>query len=258
MKRDDVAVVRQAPFEQRLRALDLAQPRQEGERAAALFAQDRRGGVGYRLLGLRARRVLPVADVDGEGTAAALDHGRLAQQARHAGAVQRRRHDEDAQIGPERRLDVERQRQAEIGIEGAFVEFVEEDGGDAGEFRVVQDHAGEKTFGHDEDAGVPAEAALHAHGVADGPADLLADHRCHAPRGGARGQSPWLEDQDAPALRPFLLGEDEGNQRRLAGAGRRYEHRVRAVGQRGAQLGQCLGDGEIGEFGQAHPAQLPS
>ncbi len=46
------------------------------------------------------------------------------------------------QIRPQRALHVERQRQPEIAVERAFVELVEEDGGDARQFRIVEDHAG--------------------------------------------------------------------------------------------------------------------
>ena len=46
-------------------------------------------------------------------------------------AVERRRHGEQPQIGPQRRLRVERQREAEIAVEAALVDLVEQHGRDA-------------------------------------------------------------------------------------------------------------------------------
>ena len=53
---------------------------------------------------------------------------------------------------PQAALRVERQREAEIGVEGALVELVEQHRRDALERRIVEDHAGEHALGDDLDA----------------------------------------------------------------------------------------------------------
>ena len=59
-----------------------------------------------------------IARVDRKGAAFAFDDRRAgSEQRRHARAVERRRHDEDAQIVAQAALRVERQRKAKIGIE---------------------------------------------------------------------------------------------------------------------------------------------
>ena len=45
-----------------------------------------------------------------------------------------------SQIGPQRCLYVERERGAEIALQMALVEFVEQDRADGGQFRVVLNH----------------------------------------------------------------------------------------------------------------------
>ena len=94
-----------------------------------------------------------------------------------------RRHDDEAQVVAQGR-GVERQCQPEVGIEAAFVEFVEQHGGHATQFRIVEQHAGEDAFGDDFDAGAGADLAVHAHAVADRLADGLVQRHRHAPGGG--------------------------------------------------------------------------
>ncbi len=80
----------------------------------------------------RDARVAPeIARLDREGAAGALDHRRLAEQPADARAVERRRHDQELEVLAQSLLHVAGERQAEIGVERALVELVEEDGGDA-------------------------------------------------------------------------------------------------------------------------------
>ena len=93
-----------------------------------------------------------IKGLDREGAAGAFDDRGIGEQAGDAGAVDGGGHDEDAQVGA-KRGGVEGQGEAEVAIEAAFVEFVEEHGGDAGQLGIVQQHAGEDAFGDDFDAG---------------------------------------------------------------------------------------------------------
>ena len=55
----------------------------------------------------------------------------VAEQRRHPVAVERGRHDEDAQVGPQVAAGVERQGEAEVGLQAALVELVEDHQPDA-------------------------------------------------------------------------------------------------------------------------------
>jgi len=57
------------------------------------------------------------------------------------------------QIFAQALLHVAGQRQAEIGVERALVEFVKDHGGDAVEHGIVEDQPGEDAFGDDFDPG---------------------------------------------------------------------------------------------------------
>ena len=83
-----------------------------------------------------------IARLDRKGAAFAFDQRRVAEQRAHARAVERRRHDKKPQILAQGRLRVEREGEAEIGVERALVEFVEQNRRDTVERGIVEDHAG--------------------------------------------------------------------------------------------------------------------
>ena len=131
-------------------ALDLGDAGQEGEHAARLFAQ--------RACGSRRRShprsALPRPrprwrSVERIAPALALDHRRIAHQRREARAVERRRHRHEAQIGPQRALRVERQREPEIAVEAALVHLVEQHRRNAGQLGIGLDAVDEDALGHD-------------------------------------------------------------------------------------------------------------
>ena len=148
----------------------------------------------------------------------------MAEERGDAGAVDRRRHDEEPQILAQPLLHVARQREAEIGIERALVEFVEQDGGDPVEHRVVEHEPREHALGDDFDPRAPRHLRAEAHPQADRVADALAERLRHPLRRRARGEPPRLEDENAAVLRPWFLGEHEWHSCRLAGAGRGDQH----------------------------------
>jgi hypothetical protein len=105
-------------------------------------------------------------------------------------------------------------------MHAALVKFVEDDGRELRQQRIVLQARGQDAFGHDEQPRVGAEAAFEA----DLPADLAAERPAllmRDPRGNrTRGHAPRLE-QDDGAVR-----EESGrNAGGLARAGRRGNHR---------------------------------
>ena len=195
-----------------------------------------------------ARIAADIARLDRKGAAFAFDHRRIAEQPGNARAVDRRRHHEELQILAQALLHVARQRQAEIGIERALVEFVEQHRGDAVEHRIVEDEPGENAFGDDFDAGLARDFRAEAHPQADRLADALAERLRHALGRGARGEPARLEHQDAAVFRPVLAGEHQRHPRGLAGAGRRHQHgRIAARASAAVRSGSAASIGSGGK-----------
>ena len=71
---------------------------------------------------------------------------------RNARGIKRGRHHQDLQVIAKAALDIECQRKAQIRIERAFVEFIEDHETGAREFRIRLQAAGEDAFRHNLDA----------------------------------------------------------------------------------------------------------
>ena len=167
-------------------AADLALARQEDEDRAGLVVERRERHARDLVLDARARISPHVARRDRIGAAFAFDQRRFAKEGANPRAVERRRHHQKAEVLAKAGLRVERQRKAEIGVERALVELVEQNRADAFERRIVEDHPGEHALGDDFDARARGRKALEPHAEANRLADPLAQGRGH-PRGrGAR------------------------------------------------------------------------
>ena len=163
-------------------------------------------------------------------------------------AVERGRHHEDAEVGPQVRPGVEGQRQAQVGLEAALVELVEDHQPHAVEAGVALQPPGEDALGHHLDPGVAADGPVVAGAVADRAADLLAEQRRHPPGRGPGGQPAGFEHDDAPVAEPLGAEQGEGDRGGLAGAGGGLEHGQARAGERGLELGQG-GDDRQGRGG---------
>ena len=153
-----------------------------------------------------------------------------------------RRHDEDGEIFAQMPAGVERERQAEIGVETALVELVEHDETRTLERRIVVEDAEEYALGQDLDACARANARVEAGPIANRLAHILAQHFCHALRGGPCRQAARFEHEDRSGAEPLRIEEREGDQGCLAGAGWGLEHGRTALAERFAQRRQGLGD----------------
>ncbi len=175
-----------------LHAPDLGCAGQEHEEVALVGAERRAHGSrrcsGERP-GLRPREV---ARLDGKGAALAGQHRRAAEQCGDRGGVERRRHHEQTQVLAQRGACVEAERKAEVGIQAALVEFVEDDEPDALQRRVGLQHAGQDAFRQHRQLRRCGDLGVQARAIADLPADRLAKHGGHAHRNGAGGETPRL------------------------------------------------------------------
>ena len=132
-------------------------------------------------------------------TASTGVHAVAAQVRRDRRRVERRRHDDDPQIGPPRALQAPQQRQREVAFQMPLVEFVEHHAAHALQLRVAQQAAGEHALGQEAQARARTGYLLEAHLVADGLARRLAAFAGHKPRRQARGQAARLQHQHLAA-----------------------------------------------------------
>ena len=199
-------------------------------------------GIGRNGLALR---LVEVARLDREDTARRIDDRRVAKVRGDARGIEGGGHDEDLEIVAKPALDVERECQAEVGIERAFVEFVEDDEPGAGKLRILLEPAGEDALGDDLDPRFRRDAPLEAHGVANRSAHLLAQRLRHAVRGVARGKAAGLQHDDLLMLQPRCIEQLQRHARGLARTRLGDEQCGGARGEGVRELRDDLVDGEI-------------
>ena len=193
----------------------------------------------------------------------AHDDRAVAEQSRDGRAVERGRHHQQAQVVAQVPLRVERQREAEVGLQVALVELVEDHAADVLERRIVLQQARQDAFGDDFDARRGTDARLEPRAIADQLPGLAAGERapCAAPprvprcaaaaASGCAGRARARARRAAPAARPCSCRRPAAPRARhcgaRAGAARSSGQRVedRGVGQvLGARrAGSCDGRG---------------
>ncbi len=180
---------------------------------------------------------------DWVGAALGGDDRCIAHQGGDRFGVERGGHGEEDKIGAEGAADFEREGKAEIGIEAALVEFVEDHRADAGEFGVGLDHAGEDAFGDNLDARGLRNLSLAAHPVADGMPRYFAQFLGKPFGCRPRGEAARFEHEDLAAGKA-RLEEGDRHPSGLARAGRCLKdcHPARLEG--GDQRGEGAVDGK--------------
>ena len=238
--------VGQARFDAFAHALDLAHAGQKGENVALLVAPCGRDSIGDRILHPLVGRAAHPFDRQREGAPLALDNrGRIAEQPRESRAVDRRRHDEDAQILTHEGAALQRHGEAEIAVEMALMRFVEQHCRHAGQFRIFEDAIDEDRFGHDENARLGRLATVEPGEVADGFARLLAQLGRHPFRRRAR-RDPARAGEDDLTAAPVLPDQGWCHRRRLARPRRRDQHRAGLRAQGRQKIRQYGVDGKVG------------
>ncbi len=155
---------------------DLRLAGQKHQQAARFIGQGLQHGLGDALLDALAR--LPgraPARLHRVHAALAGHHRRVTEQRGQALALQGRGHQQHLErLVTQQLAAIEGQRQGQVGIQAAFVEFVEDHQADAFQRRIVLQTAGEDALGDHLDAGLRADLAVQADAIAHRLADALA------------------------------------------------------------------------------------
>ena len=232
---DDDAV--RHPGQRLCRAVDLAGAGQEGEQVAALLTQrlpDDAGDVGLDRL---ADLTSDIAQLQRPASPFAFNDRRAVHQRGKARAVERRGHRDQPQVGPERPLHLQREREAEIAVDAAFVHLVEQHGGDARQFGVGDDAVAEYPLGQDQDARRGGLFAVHARRIADKAAHLFA-HQLRNPLGRHTGRQTARGQEKDFAAAPWLVQQARRDHRGLARTRRSDQNSIGLYGQSGKQIRQ--------------------
>ena len=158
-------------FEPFCHASDLGLSRQEGEDRSLLLRQRLEHGGSHGIFDPLVSRPVPVPHLHRKTPTLADDHRRAREERCNALDIERRRHHEDPQVRPQRRLRIERQGKPEIRIQRPLMKLVEQDGGHPLQLWIIEDHPHEDTFRHHFDAGPRAGPVVEPHAIADRPAD---------------------------------------------------------------------------------------
>ena len=112
------------------------------------------------------------------------------------------------------------------------MKFVKNHAGNVRQIGGILQHAGEHALGNDFYTGIAAHMAFVAHAVAHKAAGLFAQQGRHIARQCAGGHTAGFKQQNAAALKPWLIHKPQGHAAALARAGQGAEHKIAALRQR--------------------------
>ena len=161
----------------------------------------------------------------------------------------------EAQIGPQFRRGVERQREREVAVEAALMNLVEQHRRHAGKFGIGLQAGEEHAVGHGDDPRAPCRPCCRAaSGSRSSPRRFARSRAINSAAARAarrRGTSSRMRP-----VAPSFVKHCRRHPRRLARAGRGDQQRARAVAQGGEQVRQNGIDGEYGHLIR-HPGLDP-
>jgi hypothetical protein len=169
-----------------------------------------------------------------------VDQNCLGQEQFHSRAVECRRHDQDPEVLSQMRLCIQCQGQAQVGVDAPFVEFIEDNQSDAGEVRLMLEHACENAFGNDFDPGFTADPHITADPVADGLSDPFATPGSDEVCGSLRREASWFKQNKSFVRTEILVQQKGGNACGFPGAGSGRQDDCTCCPQRLQQFGERL------------------
>ena len=239
----------QGGFQAGLQSPDLCGAREKHQQTAAVRGQRLQYQLlQHRLDGLPRGQRTAVVDLHRVLPAFTADQRRIVQQPADRRRIQRGRHDQEFQrvlLIAQVLLGLQTERQAQIGVQTAFMEFVEDHQADAGQLGVGQQQTLQYSLGHHFDAGGGADSGFQADAITDGLTHRLAEQLGQAFGCGPRRQPPRLQQNDLLSCQPVAVQQRQRHQSGLAGTGRRLQHHT---GVRGQLLVQCRQHGLYGKL----------
>jgi hypothetical protein len=161
---------------------------------------------------------------DGEGEEPSLgsENGAVSKIVRDGRGVERGGHDEDAQLGA-CALKPLQEGECEIGVEMAFVKFVEDNCVNALEGGIGEKAASEYALRNEAQARAGTDLFFEADLVTNGRADFFAELGSDPARCETSGDTAWFEDNDCAAEE-----REEGwwNAGRLPCSGRSFDDKI--------------------------------
>jgi hypothetical protein len=194
--------------------------------------------------------------INRERSSPARDKWGISEEDRDRARVESRRHDENAKLRSEAFAGVQGERQAEIRLEVALVEFIEDDQCHAVEGGISLEASGENAVGDDLDPGRAGYPALVTGGQTDSLSDTLAEERSH-PCGRSTSCDPTGLEQEYAPVHPWLVQKAEGDDCRLAGAWLSLKDRSSDPVESGAELIDDVLDRKPGRRQMADSAHGP-
>ncbi len=215
-------------------------------------------GVGFGI-GVGRHDQWPVADLHRKGAAGDLDHRRVAEMAREALRVDRRRGDDHLQVGPSWQ-ELPQVAEDKVDVEAAFVGLVDDQRVVLAQQPISLHLCQQDAVRHQLDQAVAADLVGEPHLVADGSArpvvrtaEFLGDAFGHR----ACGQAPRLGVTDQPAHAPAEFQADLRELRRLAGTGLTSQDHDLVVADRGEDLVLLLTDRQVRGIGDLRHGREP-
>lgn len=185
---------------------------------------------------MTGERLIQISGIDRKHLPFAGDDRCLAQELADRSAIQRSRHDEQAQVRTKEPLRFETEGQAGVGLEAAFMKLVEEDGAIRAEGRILLEQPGQNPFGHHLDAGLRPDLRVEPHAIADGVPGSFIERRRHALGRGPGGEAPGLQHEELPALKPGSIQQRQRHTGGLAGARWGSQERIGGPNERVAEV----------------------
>lgn len=187
-----------------------------------------------------------VGDGDGEGTSGDAEDGGIVEVGGDRLGIEGGGHDKDHQVVANGGLDFLEQGEGQIGVEAAFVEFIEQDRANAFEKWIGNKLAGENALSDDAEAGCGADFFLEANLIADLLAELPAVFIGDALGGGTGGDAARLKHHQGGVLGGKTAGTKQGGGNAGGFASTRFGNQNEAArgGESGADVGQMSIDGQ--------------
>lgn len=164
----------------------------------------------------------------------------MVEQVAHGSAIQCGRHHEQPKIRTKEPLRFEAEREPCIGLETAFVKFIEKNRRVPAQFRILLEQPGENAFRDDFDPRVRSDLRIQPHPIADRLTDRLAHRRGHAMGSGSSSEPPWFQHQEFLSGQPRRIEQGQRHARGFSSTGWCGHQDIAFIRQRVAERRQDI------------------